>query len=146
VKAARAAAAGHTPRRRGFTLVEVAATTAVAAALAAAALPALHSPLAKSRRADAVQALLQIQAAQARHHADSGLYALDLGGLPGTGRRSEQGWYELSMEVQGPEHWRAVARARADGPQASDRDCQVLTLEAREGFVTQGPSPRCWNL
>ena len=132
-------------RRGGFTMVEVATTTAVAGILAAAALPALHSPLAKTRRADAVEALLAVQSAQARHHADSGLYALDIAGLPGTGRQSNQGWYEISLQVEGPEHWRALARARADGPQASDRECLVLTLEVRQGFVTQGPSPRCWN-
>lgn len=134
----------HPPR--GVTLVEIATTAALASLLAAAALPALQSPLAKSRRADATEALLAIQAAQARHHADSGLYALDLSGLPGTGRRSAQGWYELTLEVSGPEHWRAVARARADSPQASDRDCTEISLEVREGFVVQGPNPRCWNL
>jgi type IV pilus assembly protein PilE len=136
------------PRRRaarGFTLVEVATAVAVVGILAAAALPALHSPLTKSRRADAVEALIAVQTAQARHHADRGLYALDLGGLPGTGRLSIQGWYEISLQIEGPEHWRALARARAGGPQASDRDCLVLTLEVREGFVTQGPNPRCWN-
>lgn len=136
----------HAPSARGVTLVEVTAALAAVSVLAAAALPALNTPLAKSRRADATEALLAIQLAQARHHADSGQYALDLAGLPGAARRSSQGWYELRLEVQGPEHWRAVARARADSPQAGDRECQEITLEVREGFVVQGPNPRCWSL
>ncbi|MBC7941844.1 MAG: prepilin-type N-terminal cleavage/methylation domain-containing protein, partial [Chitinophagaceae bacterium] len=54
---------------RGFTLVEVAVVCAVCGVLAAVALPGYTGQLLRAGRADAVDALTRVHAAQARHHA-----------------------------------------------------------------------------
>ncbi len=131
---------------RGFTLVELAVVCALAGVLAALAWPNLQPQLARAGRADAVQALTQVQQAQARHHALHGLYAHDLRalGAPGTGS-SPQGLYSLVLDEAGGDSYHASAVARPGSPQAGDRDCARLTLAVQRGFATLGPSVRCWQ-
>lgn len=130
--------------QHGYTLTEVAIVCALVGILASIALPSWRARELQAGRLDAVAALTRVQAAQERHRADHGLYAPQLSALriaPG----SAQGRYALSMELTGPEAYRAEARVREDGPQAADRDCAALTLEVRSGFAQAGPSARCWT-
>jgi type IV pilus assembly protein PilE len=130
-------------RHRGFTLVECVVVCAMAAVLAAVALPALRNHTLRAGRLDAVQALTRVQAAQEQHRALHGLYADELGRLRGTAVRSTQGRYTLSLARNGPEAY--VATATASGEQAGDRACPALTLEVNQGFPREGPSAACWQ-
>ena len=129
-------------RRRGFTLVEVLVVLALAALVVAAALPSYRAQLQRAGRADAVEALVRLQAAQERYRAAHGWYAPQLAAL-GASPRSSQGHYEIALERQGAEAY--LARAEALGAQAGDHDCAVITLAVREGFTRAGPDARCWN-
>ncbi len=131
------------PAARGFTLVECAIACAVVGVLAAVALPSYQSQLRRAARADAVQALARLQAAQEAYRGHHGLYSAELSALRGVAPVTEGGHYALALEVTGPETYRAVARAQGD--QARDTACAALTLDVRSGFATVGPSASCWN-
>lgn len=130
--------------QHGFTLTEVAIVCAIVGILASIALPSWRGRELQAGRLDAVDALTRLQTAQERHRADHGLYAPQLSSLR-LAPTSAQGRYQLSLELTGPEAYRASAQAREGGPQAADRDCATLTLDVRSGFAQAGPSARCWN-
>ncbi len=132
--------------QRGFTLVEVAVVLAVTAVLAGVAIPSTMNLLQKSRRGDAVAALMRLQFAQERYHALHGLYAADARALVGARSPvSEGGLYDIRLVEAMGERYSAVALARADGPQAGDSACAQLTLVVHAGVPEYGPTPSCWN-
>jgi type IV pilus assembly protein PilE len=130
--------------QRGFTLVDVLTTCALAGVLAGVAIPSYQSQLVKSRRGDAAAALTRLQAAQERYRSANGFYSATLQPL-GLAARSSAGLYELAIETHAPERYRATASAVAGGPQAADGECMQLVLDVTSGFVQSGPSARCWN-
>jgi len=131
---------------RGFTLVEVAVACALAVVLAGVAWPSWQQHLLRAGRGDAVEALMRLELAQARHRLLHGLYASDLAALHGVPQPlSSQGRYQVVLDASDAEGWRASATAVAGGPQAADTACQRLTMEVRQGFSSVGPSARCWN-
>jgi len=127
---------------RGFTLVEILVVLALAALLAATALPAYRGQTQRVARLDAVESLTRIQMAQERYRAANGWYANQLASL-GVSGRSPQGLYAIAIVPLGAEAY--VARAEALGAQAGDQECGTLTLEVSQGFARNGPSARCWN-
>jgi type IV pilus assembly protein PilE len=131
---------------RGMTLVELAVVCAVAAVLAGLAWPSWRSSVLKAGRGDAVEALMRLELAQARHRTLHGLYASDLAALHGVPQPfSTQGRYRVALEATDAEGWQASATALPGGPQAADSDCLRLTMEVRQGFTSVGPNARCWN-
>lgn len=133
-------------QRNGFTLVEVVVVLAVAGLLAAIAWPSLQSQLTRARRADATAALQRLEVAQARHHAQHGLYTADPRALgAAAAARSPEGLYTIALAVGPGETYTAVARAAAEGPQARDADCAEITLRVEQGFAQRGPTPACWT-
>ena len=130
------------PRRAGFTLIECAVTCAMAAVLAAIAIPSYQGRERRMARLDAVDAITRVQATQEQHRSAHGLYATELGALR-VAPTSAQGRYALTLERTGAESFRAVARA--SGSQRRDHDCPELTLDVAQGFPTYGPKAACWN-
>ncbi len=130
---------------RGFTLVEAAIVCAISGVLVTVAWPAFRPALVEASRVDAVQALTQLQLAQARHHAQHGLYAFDTRTLQGVAGTSPQGLYDVTVEVASGQGYSASATARPGTRQANDPACARLTVDVRQGFANLGPSARCWN-
>lgn len=133
------------PSPPGHTLVELCMAMAVAAVLAAVALPPYRSQQLQAGRVDAVAALTRLQLAQEQHRAAHGLYASQLGALRGVGAASPQGSYTLALALTGADAYRATATARPEGPQGGDDDCTTLTLDVVQGFAQIGPTARCWQ-
>jgi type IV pilus assembly protein PilE len=129
----------------GFTLVELTMAAAVAAVLAAVALPSYRGHQLQAGRLDAVAALTRLQMAQERHRAAHGFYAGQLGALRGVDAVSADGRYTVALALVGAEGYHATATPRPEGPQAGDRDCPALTLDVVQGFARTGPSARCWR-
>jgi type IV pilus assembly protein PilE len=130
----------------GFTLVELCVVLAVAGILATIAWPSLQSQLQRSRRADAVAALLRLQLAQENYRSHHGLYASQLGVLVGAAApRSSEGLYDIELLDAGGDRYEARATARADSVVAADTGCTVLRLQVRDGLADFAPSTRCWN-
>lgn len=93
------------PCRRGFTLVELMVALAIFAIVAAIAFPSYRSQVAKGRRADAKQSVMEVAQLLERFYSERGTYAgatLGSGGLYPSSSR--QGFYTL-----------AIANASADG-------------------------------
>ena len=130
-------------RPHGFTLVECAVVCAVAAVLAAVAVPQFQNHSLRAARLDAVHALTRLQTVQEQHRSTHGLYAGELAALRGVAAVSDLGRYTLALELTGPDAYRATAQAR--GAQAHDRGCTALTLDVQLGFAQIGPGPLCWN-
>lgn len=141
----------HHPKRqrpavRGFTLVELMVVCTLTGLLLGLAWPQWRTALLKGGRADAVHALTQLEQAQARYHAQHGLYAQQLSLLgPAVQSVSPQDRYDIVLESASGDGWRARARPRPGGPQSGDRACPSLEIEVRRGFATRGPDPRCWS-
>ena len=133
-------------RTPGFTLVEIAVVLAVATVLIALTVPPALSYLHKSRRSDAVAALTRIQLAQEQFRAHHGVYSINASALVGASApRSEGGYYDISLVQVQADRYQAMAVARADAAQATDRECLQLTLSVDQGLAEFGPSARCWN-
>jgi len=134
------------PNPRGFTLIELLIVCTLAGILLSVAWPSLRPSWLQAGRADAVQALTQLQQAQAQHHALHGLYALQTQALGMSAQViSPQGLYAVMVDATGPDSYSASATALPGSRQAADGNCARLTIDVRHGFTTRGPSARCWN-
>jgi type IV pilus assembly protein PilE len=140
---------------RGYTLIELMAAFAIAALLAAIALPSFQEPLRKSRRAHAIVRLQQLQQAQERHRADHARYAGDLAalGLPAT---TADGLYTLAIRSAGEIGYTATASVIPGSAQAGDQRCSILRLTQAgaqtsfgsldaNGVEDAGARSVCWN-
>ncbi|MFN0183656.1 MAG: type IV pilin protein [Aquabacterium sp.] len=130
-------------RRAGFTLVEMAIVLVAVALLASLAWPAWTAQQARSTRLDGAAALHRLHAAQEVYHAQQGSYAARLSLLRGAGQAdSDGGHYRIALQETAP--GRFVATATAQGAQARDRECPVLTLRVEGALVHHQPSRACW--
>lgn len=129
---------------RGFTLVECLVVCVLVGLAAAWVVPAARTHELRAGRLDAVQALTRLQMAQEHYRAAHGLYTSEWNALQGAGPvLSAQGRYQLSLQLQGPESYAAIATAT--GAQTQDQPCGVLTLQVAQGFAQHGPRADCWN-
>lgn len=137
------APAARAARTNGFTLIELSVALCITVLLLTAAIPAGLDQLARSRRSDAVAALLRVQWAQERHRQSTGHYAQQLNQLAGASAdRSPAGFYRLELRAAGPQAYEAVAVALPS--QARDRACGSLLLRVN-GFISERqPSTGCW--
>jgi type IV pilus assembly protein PilE len=126
---------------RGVSLVELAVVVAVVSVLASMALPTWQQQLAKSRRAEAITALTQLQHAQEGYRAHHGSYALQLAALRGA--PSAVAHYEIALVA--PHGSGYIARATARSRLPLDGGCGELTLSVADGQAAWGPSDHCWN-
>ena len=114
---------GRTPcmthQRRGFTLIELMVVLAVAAILAAVAFPSYRGQVAKGRRADGKQALVELAQRLERFYTERGTFA---GAALGSGgfypAVSSGGYYSLAITSQSADGFTLSATPR--GNQAGD--------------------------
>lgn len=142
-----------TRRQRGFTLIDLLIGVAVIGVLSTVAYPAFSSTVSKSRRSDALVALMKLQLAQERHRADHPTYA-DFSEL-GLPDRSPSGHYRLNLQGVTSEGY--TVQASAIGAQQGDTLCRHLRLSVAGANVTYesgdtsalGNAPainrRCWS-
>jgi len=143
-------------RHRGFTLLELLVTLAIAAILAALALPGYGAIMQRAQRVDARLALLAIQHAEELHFQRFSRYtdALTMpgadGGL-GLAAHSTDGSYALTVSTSDDgQRYSATARPLADGRQAADHDCTLFLID-ETGFRTamdargRDSAAQCWR-
>ena len=140
--------------QRGFTLIEVGVTLAVAGILSSIALPSVEGQVQRVRRTDALVAALQVQMSQERHRGNAGSYGSlsEIGVAP----RSAAGHYALQIANAGADGYELVATAV--GTQARDAACRVLKLSSSglnvahaSGSDAAASNPaelnrKCWSL
>ena len=126
----------------GFSLTELLIVIAIVAILASITLPSYSSYVYKTRRADAVASLLQLQLAQEQWRATYGVYSIGLQEL-GWQNQSADNFYELAFETAQPGAW--LATAKPVGVQAGD-SCGLYAID-HQGPVFGGrfASHTCWN-
>ena len=90
-----------TPLRRGFTLVELVIALAVVAILSAVAYPSYTAHIAKGRRADGKQAMLELAQRMERYYTERGTYVgATLGATGIYPNVSAGGHYSLAIASQ----------------------------------------------
>jgi type IV pilus assembly protein PilE len=141
-------------RNRGFTLIELMVVLAVIAIIAAIAVPAFTKQVQRSHRADAVRGVSDLQLRQERWRASNATYAADLATLLGsaataTNYNSASDYYTFTTAPVAATPGSAyTVTATPKGVQASDAECNPMTLTVSNGVVSKSPSPsstRCWN-
>jgi type IV pilus assembly protein PilE len=162
-------------RCSGFTLIELMIVMVIIAVLAAVALPAYQSQVRKSRRAEAITFMSQVQQAQERYRANIPKYGdrfvLVSGGLSGvisdldpaygaaaTSYTTAGGYYVLGLSSASLSGYTVLATAQ--GGQVNDSVCKFMqmTLAAGGNIIynsgatsgtdngpTSSANIRCWN-
>jgi len=126
---------------RGFTLIELMIVLTVAAILAAVAVPAYIDQVRASRRAEARELLMQIQAAQERWRTNNVSYASSVGDL-GIGSTTSSGNYSIALSGASATGYTVTATAQAK--QSGDSACGTITITIAGNAMTYGPSNTCW--
>lgn len=126
----------------GFTLIEAMMVVAVIAILATIAYPSYQGQIYKAKRSDAQAALLRIQLEQEKWRANRISYAQSLSDL-GLSVDSPDGHYQLAIIPDSATPTGFIATARAQGAQAGDAGCGVITLAVDAGGERFTPEA-CW--
>jgi type IV pilus assembly protein PilE len=126
------------PPAPGITLIELLVALAIVAILAALAFPSFQESIRKSRRADAMAGLAEIQQAQERYRANNPSYQAVLANLPGARSVSADQHYDLSIPAGSVSATGYSARAtvRGGSPQATDLKCNVMQVRMLNGNIT----------
>lgn len=120
------------PRIRGFSLIELMIVLAIITIIASIAVPSYMNQVRKSKRTDAMSALLKMKMEEEIWRSDHPSYTSEMGtaglNLPTT---TEGGYYTLSI----PEAtaYAFTLKATAVGDQANDgvggQTCKILTID-----------------
>jgi type IV pilus assembly protein PilE len=142
-------------RQPGFTLIELMITVAIIAILAAIVVPSYNAQVRKTRRADAVNSLLQSAQELERCRSDTNAYNDGTCTDFSAGVNSDQGFYTItSANADGGQQtasaYTLVAKPAAGSPQNDDSLCAQFTLD-QAGVKTaqnsddEDTSSDCWS-
>lgn len=113
----------------GFTLMELMVTIAIVGILAAVALPMYGEQVAKSRRADAIRAIGELQLQLEQWRADNPTYACTTCGVTSD-------FYTIQFAAPAPTATTYTITAAPSGEQTGDR-CGTYTFAMNGGVVTR---------
>ena len=132
-------------------MIELTVAMAIVALLAMVALPTFMGQVRKSRRSDAVAAILRLQQAQERWRANNTAYAATVATLTavdaGVTSSSEKAYYTLATAPAtgaAATGYSVTASAASGSSQSSDSACTTLTATIAGGTATYSPAA-CWS-
>lgn len=138
----------------GFTLIELMCAVGIAGVLSSVAYPSFRGVVQKTRRTDALVAIMQLQLAQERYRADHTTY----GSLQQVGVDASSPSHHYLLNVSDSVDTGYVAVASAAGSQQADSQCRVMRLRvdgantiqsSGADALTDNPptaNKRCWSL
>ena len=141
---------------RGVTLIELLIAIAIAALVAAIAIPGYRRYLIRAQRSEAKIALLQLQTAQEKYYLQYNLYTKDVTGsssatTPGLGLPgvTETAKYDIAVTTLGAsaQSYTATASPHAGGGQTEDLQCADFTITdgGVRGNSGTSTSEMCWK-
>ena len=131
------------PDLLGFSLPELLITLTIVAILATITVPSYNGLVARSRRGDAMAALVMVQLAQQRWRSGHAVYAQDLATLGWPEAESPDGYYLLHIETADGFGFQALAQPQ--GVQLTDM-CGTFAMDANGPVYTPAYAQRnCWN-
>ena len=145
---------------KGFTLIELLVVVLIVSTLFGLSIPGYRQYVLRSGRADAVNALLRVAAAQERFYLQNGIYATNAqmqavppAGLGFTTAASERGYYDLAITPDAAGltiGYMVTASVDASDKQKDDTACVSMSVDqnGRRG-VNGGYVPadveKCWR-
>jgi type IV pilus assembly protein PilE len=141
----------------GFSLLELMVAMVICAVLVAVAYPSYELHVLRTRRAEAVLPLFELQLAQERWRANNASYATlsELNGVGIVGGVTSEARYKISISNNTATSY--SLHAAAIGDQAHDTSCAFFTLQIAGGNTVlrsgptaetaneQTPNRRCWS-
>lgn len=127
----------------GFTLFELLIALAIVAILATISIPAYQDVVARSRRSDAMAAVLRVQLAQERWRSEHAAYADSLAALGWSSTESPDGYYRLRITRADSTDFMVLASPA--GAQQAD-DCGIFAGGGEGPVYSVGyAGSSCWN-
>ena len=135
----------------GFTLIEVMIAVVIVAVLVAVALPAYRDSVRKGRRAEAFAALATVQQTQERYRGNHASYGARTDLLPIINANTPNDLYAISVTDVNETGYTATATAQ--GAQAAETGCRILSVRVAGGNISYGAGEsvaafpdvnRCW--
>ena len=127
----------------GFTLIELMVTVAIVAIITAVALPSYQNSVIKGRRADAMASIAAIQQSQERWRGNNPSYSTSLTEL----RVTAPALYGLTISAPTTDVTTLargyVVTATAQGAQASDPECALMSVRMFEGNLSYAGCAAC---
>jgi type IV pilus assembly protein PilE len=124
-------------RLAGFTLIELVIVVGVIGVLAVIAYPSFQDSVRKSRRADAIAGLNQLQQLQERFRGQQPTYADAVASLPSpAAATSPERHYVLAVSAASASGYTMTATASPTSPQFADTKCRVLRVSMAGGIIT----------
>src|SRR5262245_22668661 len=120
----------------GFTIYELVIVVGVIGVLAVIAYPSFQDNVRKSRRADAVAGLTQLQQLQERVRGQQPSYADSVASMSSAPALSPERHYSLAVNAASASGYRMTATANATSPQYADTKCRGLRVEMAGGQIT----------
>lgn len=130
---------------QGVTLMELLIVVVIVSILAAIAYPNYRSYVQKSKRSEAISALLQIAVQQERHYLNNNSYTdvmTNLGFPVAGGYVTDTGTYEINVTVADADSFTATAQYQLTDEEAAK--CDSFTINA-QGIKTSEPRADCWT-
>lgn len=137
-------AMGHTSnsllRMRGFTLLELMIVVVIVAILGTIAFPSFQKSIYKGRRADGSAGLFKVQQAMEQWRSSHPAYTSSASDLNlASPLKSPDGHYDLAITLTNSGRLYQVS-ATANGIQAGDAECKILTVEMTSAGISRSSS------
>ena len=130
-------------------MIELMIVVAIIGVVSAIAYPAYTDSAKKSRRADAITTLLDMQLQQEKHRSINSSYSTDLAELGYDPAETPDKYYDLAIDADpaktNANAYEMTATAKNDGDQKNDASCLTFTLTQNGPDISTPAKRTCWN-